>query len=631
MRLRALQAANTAAQEIRALHAGVSKQLQQVNQDTKQLVQRLDVRGHGQRIREMHMQKAMAALDAETARHKSLINAVAAVATTVGTVVTAAIAAGQRLLDREQGRLNVAEEGRIEEEAGRKGGARLAMAEFRLEEAQRRADHVQQQIRDKETRSWLPGPSFLDRQRLEGALADVAARQQAVYDAGGDGDVRPGEDRLPPHQRGGAGDVPKQPGAGADRPAAQSQAGAGAAGTPTPTEPDRPLTPAEAAEKYPFEDEAFMQEAWERRRREAAAESPPDTAPPSTLPAPAGKHGEAADSSCGAEGRSAHAAIPPVAATVADLPATPPAEAPTAAAPGQPDALAGQVPAASAGESAGQGPVVRPAQPDVTGGDGPMPTEPVIGDAEAAKRWGKGAAQPLPLTGTPAERLHGLMDAARQGALTRDMILANKDLFTPAGLTRLQAGFLADMGAAHNGRAGGVSFTRAELQRTLDQALGFGRQGPLSPAMRQAMLPRAAANLLDAVGALHADASDANRQAYQQARRDYEDLKHGDLMDDGRLQVTGVLHLLGAEIKEALEPVTSIDAETGKLQGDLTAQLFGAVGTARSLAEAALREGRAAKEYEALERRIGREAEQVEQEGAMYGVGPQSGVGPQKG
>jgi hypothetical protein len=346
-------------------------------------------------------------------------------------------------------------------------------------------------------------------------------------------------------------------------------------------DPDKDLTAEQRAEKFPFEDAAFM--------AQLRAEAPP--------PAPA-------DTAAG------------------EPSAAPPVSSPTAEAP---QGLTLTEPSLERPDGSGSVSDAAPDQPEVGTADKAMPLVTGTTEPKAAVRWGGKAAQPLPFEGTPAERLRTMMDNARNGTLTKAMIDANKDLFGTDELKRLKGVFLSEMGTAHNGGTREGSRTAAALEKAVDQAIGYGHKGAITPAMRAAMLPQAARNLLAARDALKADPSEATLQAFQDARRAYEDLKYGDLMVDGHLNATGLLHLLGAEMKQALEPMELIDPETGKRQGDVIAQLFGAVEFARNTAEAAQREGKAARDHRNMVGKIAAMVRQAEADAGVYGVGPRGG------
>jgi hypothetical protein len=635
MYVRAFRAANTAAQEARALQAFVSKQRQTVTKDSLDQVKRLDVQGHGRQMRELHQQRVMAAIDAETARSKSLGNAIISALAVVGTAVTAAVMFGQRLADRASGTLNIAEEARMQEEAGRKGGPRLALATYNRDRAKQRVEVLQRQMREKEGRAWFPGlgPGFGDRQQLARATDNLAKAQQAVYDAGGELNAPTDRERRAPHLGDGA-DSAKPPVATArDQPPVADRRDAGAP-LPVATAPEqppetgsppagKPMTPEEEKAAYPCEDPDFMKAVTERRRQAGhvsgtAPAAAAEVLPPQTL----AEHGSAAFRAVADRvGKPLMAGI----GWMLDLIGSDLSFANTT---GKAAATEAGKPAAIATSAAADcRAATLPAQPAVTTGDRTMPLTAPGPDPQAARQWGTSGAQPLPLPGTPAERLHALMEAGRKGELTRGMIQANQNLFSADSLVRLQAGLLSDLGAAHNGRSPSGAVVGAELQATLDRALGYGQKGALSPAMRDAMVKKAAGNLLDAIDAFKADPSAAHHEAYDRARRDYEDLKYGDLTVDGKVQATGLLHLLGAEMKQALEPMDLVDPETGKREGDMTARLLSAVELARNTAEAAIKEDLAAREFDALAAKAIAMIRKAEAGAGMYGVGPGVGGG----
>jgi hypothetical protein len=592
MSIRALRAANSAAQEAKALHVGISKQQQAVTKDSRELAQRLDTKGQARRLRELRSQLENAIADRDATRTKSMTNLVATVLATVGTVATVAVAAGMRMRDRAQGRLNPAEAARLEQEAGRKGPHSQGMAKFNRDQALQRVNHLQKGLQDKEAwGKWsfgLLGPGLRDRQALEAAKNKLAVQQQKVYEAGAELEVPSLQDRMPPHL-------------------SNDKA------TPKPVALDAKLNPEERQAKVPSEDDAS-------KRQDAgvltAASANVQQAQTGTQP-PSAKGAEPA-AAVGAPGRG------PEPVPTAGMPARPARGGEPAVRPGN---------AAHADQTLAGPPLTNPVgnpgapqQPDVSTADRTMPAT-VPADPTAVTRWVGGKAQPLPLGGNPAERLHTLMEMGRNGTLTRDVITANKDLFSADGYTRLQGAFLADMGAAHSGRACLPSMTDRELQSTLDKALGFGHRRGLTPAMREAMAGTAAGNLLDAVNAYNADPSAANKAAYLAARRDYEDLKYGDLETKGKLNMTGLLHLAGAELKQALESMELYDPKTGERQGDVIAKLMVAVEFARNTAEAAMKEDALARDLDGQVAMIMTMIAQAENEAGLYGVGPKAGGG----
>lgn len=615
MSVRALRAANSAAQEARALQANVSKQRQAVTKDSLEQVKRLDAQGHARGLRELQQKRAMAAIDAETARSKALGNAIVSAVAAVGTAVTAAVGIGQRLVDRANAVFNPAEAARLEEEAGRRGGRRLEMAQWKLEQAQKRLEQVQKQVREKEARSWFPGlgPGIDDRQRLERAKLALASAQDDVYAAGGDREIRRPEAQLPPHLQ--TPPVAGPPSTAHDAPSPEPVT------PPDPNAADRDTVPLPGGA-----DTASHPGGASHDASEASGAAPVVNEPGPAVPVtPAGSSESVSPPKNWAE--QAEAAV---------IKAIDDVRQPLEHGIGWfMDVTTGSISfdqvARDVGLSGPQPPSappepLAPAQPAVSAHDGAMPLVKAAPTATAASQWASTGAQPLPLQGTPQEQLHRLLELARKGELTRGMVIANKDLFSAQGLTRLQAGLLADLGAANNGRQPSGALVTAEIQRALDQAHGFGKIGALAPAMRQALLPKAADHLLNAANAFRTDPTSAlKRQAYEQARRDYEDLKYGELALDGRVQATGLLHLLSAEMKQAFEPMDIIDPETGQRDGDVIARLLSAVELVRNTTEAAIKEGEAARAADEVANEAAAMIRKAEAEAGMYGIGPGAG------